>query len=442
MIFPKVDSDNVELNGAYKIALADIESNIKLNSNGEKVFFAGEGYSEPWTRDASINVWNGLGLFAPDEAKNTLLAVLNKGEKRLSIGGEYWDAIIWVTGAYYYLLCSGDEAFKKTLIDVTVNALDYFEKTEFDSEKNLFRGAACYGDGVSAYPAIYTVGKKSGTSDFAKYFPQYSIERGVGNPIMTLSTNCLYYNAYRIAYVLTGDKLYTSKAERLKASINKYFWNENKGNYRYIVDPFGGSEQSEGFGLSFAILFDIADSEQTKKIIQNTFISKHGIPCLYPEYERYQNYGVARHCGTIWPQINAFWADAVHYHDENKFALEFCLLTNKVIRDGFFSEIYHPITGECYGGVQEWQGKIVEWKAERRQLWCATGYLRMIFKDILGIEITQKGMVIKPYKNSVCNNLVVQGLRYRNADIDIKVQNFKGEYFVPADAKGKVEIEF
>ena len=105
MNFPKLISDNEQLNKVYEIAVNDIESNVKKYCGGaltsaKNVFIAGEGYIEPWTRDASINVWNGLGLFAPEISKNTLLAVLeNDGGKR-RVGGQYWDAIVWVTGAY------------------------------------------------------------------------------------------------------------------------------------------------------------------------------------------------------------------------------------------------------------------------------------------------------------------------------------------------------
>lgn len=445
MNFPKLISDNEQLNKVYEIAVNDIESNVKKYCGGaltsaKNVFIAGEGYIEPWTRDASINVWNGLGLFAPEISKNTLLAVLeNDGGKR-RVGGQYWDAIVWVTGAYAYYLFSGDDNFKQTLTEVTVNSLEYFENTEFDEAKNLFRGAACYGDGVSAYPDIYAASKTSGIEDFVKFFPQYKVGKGEGNPMFTLSANCLYYNAYKIAATLTKEKIYSEKAERLKNAVNSTFWNEEKGNYRYIADDFGGSDQTEGLGISFAILFGVAGEERAKKIIKNTFISKQGIPCLYPEYERYKPYGIGRHCGAIWSHINALWADASHNYDRKVFEFELQSVTARVLKDGCFMEVNHPETGAPYGGVQEWEGKIVEWKSERRQLWCATGYLRMIFKDLLGLEFSEKGLKIRPMPTNLCREIKVSGLKYRDAEIDINVKDFTKETFIRSDVQGKIRV--
>ena len=446
MNFPQLISNNEKLDEVYKTALRDIQNNIKTYSGGilsspKDVFIAGEGYSEPWTRDAAINVWNGLGLFAPEISKNTLLSVLKSDGEKLRIDGEYWDAIIWITGAYAYYLFTDDQNFKNILSEVVINSLEYFENTEFDEIRNLFRGGACYGDGVSAYPDFYAASKTCGVNDLIKYFPQYKADKGEGNPMMALSTNCLYYNAYKIAAKITNKEEYEKKAENLKSAINNNFWNEEKGNYNYIVDDFGGSEQTEGLGVSFAVLFGVASEEQTKKIVKNTYVSKQGVPCLYPEYKRYKRYGIGRHCGTIWSHINAFFGDAVMKYDKKAFEFEVNALMNRVSKDGCFREVNHPETGDPYGGVQEWEGQIVEWKSEYRQLWCATGYLRLIFKDLLGFKFTSSGLTIRPARTELCKEISITGIKYINAEIDIHVKNWEKEYFVSKTTKGKVKVK-
>lgn len=445
-MFPELFTDNEDFDKAYRIAVSDIQSNIKnfqceFFKEKVPVFIAGDGYVEPWTRDASINIWNGLGLFEPQIAKNTLLSVLKNDNGTIRIGGEYWDAIIWVTGAYAYYLYTLDNEFKALLTEVAINSLKYFERTEFDENKNLFRGGSCYGDGISAYPDIYAKAGNCGIVHFPVDNPQYKVPIGEGNPIMTLSTNCLYYNAYKIVAELTNERSYKIKAEKLKTAINKFFWNEQRGNYNYIVDDFGGSEQTEGLGISFAILFDVADRNKIEKIINNTYISKQGIPCLYPEYDRYKPYGIGRHCGTVWSHINAFWADAEFLYNKQGFEYEFNALTKRVLHDGFFAELNHPESGDIYGGVQEWKGIIVEWKAEVKQLWCASGYLRMIFKNILGFEFSEKGLHIRPHKTNICNKISVKGLKYRNITIDMVIENMKGDYFIPATKTGEIKIK-
>ena len=103
-------------------------------------------------------------------------------------------------------------------------------------------------------------------------------------------------------------------------------------------------------------------------------------------------------------------------------------------------EVNHPETGAPYGGVQEWEGKIVEWKSERRQLWCATGYLRMIFKDLLGLEFSEKGLKIRPMPTNLCREIKVSGLKYRDAEIDINVKDFTKETFIRSDVHGKIQV--
>ena len=443
---PTLNTDNEDINLAYRIAMGDIYSNIASFRDGlltepKPVLLAGAGYKKPWTRDAAINIWNGSGLILSEISKNTLLSTVieEKGVRR--IGGEYWDAIIWTIGAEWYLKYTGDEEFLPFVAEVTENALAYFEDTEFDAQRNLFRGPACYGDGISAYPDRYATGQ-CGIMRVVDLKTDCCVKKGVGIPMYTLSTNCLYYESYNVAYRLTKKEEYRQKADRMKEAINRQFWNEKSGQYNYIVDEWGGCDYSEGVGQSFAVLFGIADEEKTKSIIRRQTISANGIPCIDGTFSRYEGRGIPRHAQTVWPQIQAFWADAVAKHDIKKFEFEFNALTKNVKRCGYFAEVYHPDTGDPYGGIQEWQGKFVQWPSEIRQTWAATGYLRMILFDLFGMRFEREGIYIKPLKTDVAENLKLRDLRYRNIVLDIFVsgKNYGKEVFVSAGENGKIEI--
>src|SRR4029450_475655 len=93
------------VNRAFRIALGDLYGNITpfhdgLLEQAKPAVLAGLDYDTPWTRDAAINTWNGMGLLCPDVTRNTLLSVLERADGKVRIGGQYWDAIIWVTGAW------------------------------------------------------------------------------------------------------------------------------------------------------------------------------------------------------------------------------------------------------------------------------------------------------------------------------------------------------
>ena len=353
---------------------------------------------------------------------------MKEENRKLYIGGEYWDAIIWAWGAWEYYRYTKDADFLKKAYEATVNSLAHFEATEFDPDKNLFRGAACYGDGVAAYPDIYTVPGNSGIIAFARERKDLCAKQGVGLPMMTLSTNCLYYKAYVVADQMAAElgkpQQFAEKARRMKAAINQHFWMEEQGRYRYLLDPFGGCDSMEGMGNAFVVQFGIADEAQTQKVLENQHITACGIPCVWPNFSRYDSkdgMSFGRHSGTIWPHIQSFWADAALHHGRSDlFDLEFKNLTAWSVRDGHFAEIYHPITGEIYGGVQEdWQSdRIRLWKSEHKQTWSATGYLHMIFVDILGLQINGDQISFSPYlpegiASLEVSGLLIRGKRYR-----------------------------
>lgn len=441
---PQLITDNYNMNTAFRIAISDIVLNIATHKAGllnepKEVIYAGLGYPAPWTRDGAINVWNCCGLMFPEASKNTLLSVVAEDEYGARAVGDYWDAIIWVTGAWNYYLYTADKEFLRFAYEVAQNTIKYYEDTEFDDELYLFRGPACYGDGIAAYPDIYAKTGDSAIVAFAEVFPQYKAKKGVGCPMHTLSTNCLYYSAYRVISQmekeldLSINKEYTEKAEKLKSSINKHFWLEDKGYYRYIVDSFGNCDYQEGLGHSFAILLGVADEEQTKKIVENQYITPEGIACVWPSFERYLYCGkneYGRHSGTIWPHIEAFWADAATKAGRiDLMQKEFECMTKRALRDGHFAEIYHPLTGEIYGGVQERKGKgIVSWVSQLSQTWSATGYIRMILFDIIGLRINEEGITFEPNLISGLEHIELKNLTYRGNIINITVDSGNASY--------------
>ena len=221
-LYPYIKTDNEKINTAYHIAVSDLYGNIKPYRGGllereTPVIIAGMGYCTPWTRDAAINTVNAGALLFPDAAKSTLLSVLKKENGKVLIDGEYWDSIIWVWGAWHEYLLTGDKDFLKTAYEASINTLEFFENTEFDEQLNLFRGPACYGDGVAAYPGIYAKPGESGIKAFAEECRELCADKGVGIPMFALSTNCLYYKAYitadKMASELGLPAIYAEKAE-------------------------------------------------------------------------------------------------------------------------------------------------------------------------------------------------------------------------------------
>lgn len=474
MNFPFLITDNKDINTAYRLAIATLSANIFPFKDGildgeKPVIIAGLGYKTPWTRDAAINTWNAGGLICPDISLNTLKSVLIPYKDGYRIGGEYWDAIIWVIGAWYQYLYTGDKDFLETAYYTTTNSLEYFENTEFDADLNLFRGAACYGDGISAYPDIYAKDVGSGIANFAVVHKNLCEQTGVGIPIHALSTNCLYYYAYVVADMMASSlgkstNKFSKKAQSMKTAINKYFWSEEKQNYIYIYDKFGGCDYQEGLGISFAILFDVADDDKKELIFKNQYISQHGITCVWPTFERYSKFdksSYGRHSGTVWPHIQGFWSSAAAKNNKTTiFDNEFMYQTENAVKYMQFAEIYHQQTGEIYGGVQEYGGinkeshkGITQWQSENYQTWSATAYLRNVYMDLIGMKFCENGIKFEPIFSKLTTDISLKNLKYRDAILNIsisgsgksissfKVNGIENENFISADIKGINEIK-
>ena len=442
---PVLKTDNPAIDRAFALALDNLVSNVAPFRDGlldapAPVILAGGGYDTPWTRDAAINVWNGGGLLLPEVSKNTLLSVVTTDENGPRAGGQYWDAIIWVIGAWHYWLYTGDREFYDFSKQVTVNSLRYFEASEYDPAVGLFRGPACYGDGVSAYPDRYATGD-SGILSFVEAFPERKVSPGYGIPIFTLSTNCLYCEACRIAGRMTGDKAYFDKAEALKRAINDTFWNESRGLYDYALDDVGRCDAQEALGMAFALMFDIAGDARAARILKNMVVTPQGIPVLYPSFERYRALGYGRHSGTVWPHAQAFWATAVVGRSPAAFEYELAALTRNALRDGQFAELYHPETGVPYGGVQELNGAMEpNWVSQPRQTWSATGYVRMILGGLMGMSFGEDGLRLRPAGTSLVHELRLTGLNWRGRRLDIEIRDFDQTAFVPQEGERTVYI--
>ena len=452
---PYFNSDNIILNRAARIAAGDIAANCipfkyGLLTEEKTCIMAGLDYDTPWTRDAAINTMNAICISDKEVAYNTLLSVCEEKQGKTYIGGQYWDAIIWAIGAWQYYLVNTEKDFLKFASNTIANTLEKLENEEFDVDEGLFCGPAVYGDGVAAYPNKYGVIRHHHTGILS--WPEYNQEKcntkGYGIPMKVLSTNCIYYAAYMIeakmcAILGHDSNSYLCKAQTLKEKINNKFWNKETGRYDYLFDNEIRCDSAEALGLSFAILFEIADKEKCESIIKNTYVTDHGMACVWPSFERYRvgnNYG--RHSGTVWPHAQGFWAlSMLKSGNCSGFEKELFLMANKSNRDMQFAEIYHPKTGEVYGGVQEkLKNGISVWNSCKKQTWSATAFWSLIYYGLFGLEYGEKAIKVKPYMPLSVDYMELKNLKIGKADITIiadKYVSYPYEITIPKDLEGQ-----
>lgn len=440
---PLLETGNEKIDQAFRMACGDLTGNLGMYQSGilpqaSPVIFAGIRYPSPWTRDAAFNTWY-AGFIAPEAAKNSLLSVLENRAGKLHISEachQYWDQIIWALGAWHYYCYTADTDFLKLALTVIENSLAESRCNEWDDADGLFRGGACFQDGVSAYPDCFVSRHaRSGILDYvtdpalgARIAP-----KGGGLPMKALSTNCLYYAAYRIAdrmrRLLGMPPQHDPMAAQLKQAINRYFYQPSTGRYRYLLDAGDTIDRQEGLGTAFALLFEIVPADCRSRLIAETHITPHGLPCVWPQYERYAAKAgdYARHSGVIWPQVNAAWCGALVQHNSRRQAWqETENLAAMALKNDMFHEIYHPETGSAYGGLQEnGADGIISWESCPRQSWAATGFIQMVLTTLLGIACEPDAVSFDPFLPPGWDEIKLTGLYYQNTMIDVTVRRKK-----------------
>lgn len=490
-----LETGNEILDSAFRLALGDISGNIidfegGLLEGRHPVLIAGSDYPQPWTRDSSINIYNGASLLYPEVMRNNLLALVERRGGGLVLGdlpggegeGVYevcqsWDAIIWLLGVWHHYLYTGDRGVLELAYEVMVNSLGYYIENEYDEVTGLFRGGGVYADGISAYGDYYSRRNDNygDISGWPRRNPDLSSVRGHGLPMFTLSLNCLYYHIFNnIAGSIARasgrdvDSGWWAFAEQLRRAINDVFWDDAAGRYCYYVDGRGRCDRQEGLGVAFSLLFGVAGEDMAVRLFENVHSTKYGLPCLWPVFERYKAFfnggseveagqeAFGRHCGTVWPFIGGFWGVAgAKYKRADILGHELFALAGLACLGGQFREIYHPQTGDPYGGLQEAGGEegFFLLRSVERQTWSATAFFNMVLGGLLGMRFSVDGVRFEPVVPEQLVSVEVRGLPYRSCELDIFIKGSGSEVgeieldgrdldecMVPADIEGSHRV--
>ena len=429
-------SDNNLINDAFKLAVGTVDVNTRRG-----ILAAGADYGGDWTRDIAINSWNGVSLLRPQIADQSLWSVtVNKD----TVGLQYWDKIIWVVAAYNHYKVTGDKIFLKQAYKCSASTMQQLERQTFDKEYGLFRGPSVFNDGIAGYPEpVYELSNySSGVVDHkgSRY-------------IKCLSTNSIYYGAYlaliEMAKSLNVDKAviadYQQKSTALKSNILKHLYDQDTHTFDYLIDQNGHVNNSqEGLGISFAVIFGIANKAQAKQIISQAKVSKYGITSIYPDFPRYSPDKPGRHNNIIWPMVNGFFAKAaIIAKDYSTFTNELYDLTHLTLDEDKgnydFREIYNPYSGKPDGGWQRSGSAIPShWESCRLQTWSATAYISMVLNGVVGLRFQENTVSFIPYLPPGIKYIELKDLAYRNSILNIIVKG-KGSTIKTFTVDGKVQ---
>ena len=252
---------------------------------------AGGHYQTPWTRDTSVNSWNAASLLSPAVALNTLWAVVERRDGKLIVqqDNQWWDQVIWVPAIWNHYLVTGDASVLAPAYECATQTLAARRARNFNAKFGLFAGPSFFNDGISGYPPPLSAPGGGG--------PSFVLDHPGTDQIMALSTNCVYVGAYRAAANLARElhrpteeaARFDAQADALKAAINKFLWIPDASMYGYFLHGAGPMEgklekYQEGTGISFAILFGVADASQARALVAGAHREPKGIVSIWPPF--------------------------------------------------------------------------------------------------------------------------------------------------------------
>ena len=277
----------------YNLSLEE----AKLAIEPDRTFRTGAKWAGVWTRDISYSIVLAFAYLEPEVAKISLLKKVKRDRIIQDTGsGGAWpvssDRTTWALAAWEVYKATGDKDWLQKAYTIIKNSADDDYKTIRSSQNGMYSGESSFLDWrEQTYPKWM--------SNMDIYVSQ------------NLGTNVVHYQTHQILSkmaAILGEPTapYDAIALQIKKGINEQLWMEDKGYYaqylygRNFLTP---SKRYEALGEALAILFDVADAEQSKSIISKSPLTEFGATCIYPQIPGIPPY----HNNAIWPFVQSYW---------------------------------------------------------------------------------------------------------------------------------------
>jgi hypothetical protein len=399
--YPQYTSSYPVADALYNLSLEEMIRAVEKDST----LRTGKEWAGVWTRDVSYSIILSMAILQPKVAQYSLLRKVKDGVivQDTGTGGAYpvsTDRMVWAIAAWEIYKVTGDNEWLKQVYPIIKRSLEADLLNAMDPVTGLVRGESSFLDWrEQTYPLWMQ--------------PSDIFES------QCLGTNAVHYQAHCILSAMAGrlnDEASVQRhallADGIRSAMNRYLWLEDKGyygQYRYGRRFKTVSPRSEALGEALAVLFDIADPEMQKRIVERTPVGDFGIPCIYPQIPNIPPY----HNDATWPFVQAYWAMASAKAGNELAVMESfgamyrpaaLFLTNK--------ENFVLSTGD-FAGTQI---------NSDNMLWSLSGNIAMVYKILFGIHYDESSLRFSPFvPKALSGKRSLTGYTYRDAVLDIEM---------------------
>lgn len=414
------------LGSLFATAVQTLDRNIVADDRGSYVR-AGDGYVDPWTRDAALNSWGAAAVIRPEAARATLLRVceeLPAGTTVIAQDEQWWDQIVWVVAARDLAVTTGDRAFLRTALEVGLASHAILHRDRFRPRWGLYAGPALMQDGISGLPTPPATTDEP--TSFVLDYPD-------AHEVMTLSTNVLHVAALR-SLATTARELgedpgdLDDRADRLVEAIREHLGDADTSGttFGYLLHGTGDAtgvleHHREAAGLALATLFGVAQDGTAPEVLASVGRGPAGVVNVAPHFaDRYSDEHPGRHNAICWPMVMGLVGlAAAAIGDVAGVDRTIDDLRALVARsEGRFDEVHDAVTGAPSGG---WQCGFL-WDSEPNQTWSATSFLRLVHLGVLGLHAELGGLRLEPLRPADGEVVTATGVPFRGATFDLTIE--------------------
>lgn len=409
--FPRLRTRFATVDAAFELA----EETFQRNSDGEfslpgqsgiwsAGYFQGPGEGFGcWRRDTVHTAIRGGNLIDRDSARHSLEYILTQGFDNGSDG-----LSLPAVGVCDYLHATGDASLVEQNWD-----------TLADLGRALDQGYS---------PSRGLVAAPQSTSN--DLFPEP--ESGG----YTLSTEIYAMRTYsslsaiaeHIGCATDETRRWHARAETLKATVLKEYWNDERG--YFTKGPRGSDAYKAGVwetSGSEAAVWGFLGPEAEQKVrsvlrrVREIAGSPYGL-VLFPGRE-----GDNHFCNSVWYVWQAGFARAAARNGDAVLVRD---LIAQQTRSAVLNKTFYEVTDAYTGKSWRWPG----------QLWHAAGFVSLVLYGLLGMTYDGGGLRFRPAVSSEFSGVTLAGLQYRDANLNIEVSGCGTRYRTLLDGKDVLSV--
>ena len=293
--YPRLKTPEKLLAAVYNMGLDEMVNAVEADTT----LRTGKEWAGVWTRDVSYSIILSMAALQPEASMTSLKRKVNsRGVIVQDTGsGGAWpvstDRMVWLLAAWEVYKVTGDRAWLEYAYGVGCRSMADDREVVYTPQGTV-RGETSFIDWrEQSYPRWMQ------TADI------YASEASNTNIVHAAATGILGEMAEALGKKKEAAQ-WDAQSQGMAKLINEVFYMADKGYYgmyRYGRQNLLMNPREETLGAALAILYGIADAEQSKTITESVPVTPFGPAIFFPQIADMPNY----HNNALWPFVAAYW---------------------------------------------------------------------------------------------------------------------------------------